>query len=265
MAEATQGRSGGIGSGPPVLSGLLAGRRMLVTGGASGIGAEVVETCSRMGASGVVMDLPETSPGGSWPSMFGDVSDEAQVATTVAAAADRLGGLDAVVAAAGIVPAWHLPDELDLDEWDRVLAVNVRGVAAVIKHAAPVLTAGSAITVIGSLNSWRGDANIPAYVASKHAVLGVVRSAALALGRSGIRVNAVAPGPIATAALRLRMRSRAVATGLSENQALARAADGTALGRLATTQDVAYTVAFLTSTLAGAITGALVPVDGGIL
>ena len=265
MAQATQGRSGGTGSDSPVLSGLLAGRRMLVTGGASGIGAEVVQTCARMGASGVVMDLPEISPGGPWPSMFGDVTDEGQVATAVAAATARLGGLDAVVAAAGIVPSWQRPDELDLDEWDRVLAVNVRGVAAVIKHTAPVLMAGSTITVVGSLNSWRGDANIPAYVASKHAVLGVVRSAALALGRSGIRVNAVAPGPIATAALRARMQSRAADTGLSVTQALTHAADSTALGRLATTQDVAYTVAFLTSTMAGAITGALVPVDGGIL
>ena len=112
-----------------------------------------------------------------------------------------------LVAAAGIVPPWRRVDELDLDEWDEVFAVNVRGIAATLKHAAPLIADGGAVVVIGSLNSWRGDPNIASYVASKHAVLGIVRSAALDLGRRGIRVNAVGPGPIATEALLARMAS----------------------------------------------------------
>ena len=155
-----------------------------------------------------------------------------------------LGGLDCVVAAAGIVPTWQRPTTVDLDELDRVLAVNVRGVVATIKHAAPRMAADGTITVVGSLNSWRGDPNITAYAASKHAVLGVVRSVALALGPDGIRVNAVAPGPIATDALLARMRSRSAATGLSVDDALAQAAAGAALGRLATAEDVAQTHRF---------------------
>ncbi len=249
------------------LSGLLAGRRVLVTGGASGIGAQVVSTFAAMGATGVVLDLPAASTGatGDWPVIAADVTDENSVATAIAAAVAQLGGLDAVVAAAGIVPPWRRPAEEDLHQLDRVLAVNVRGVLATIKHAAPRLGADGTITVVGSLNSWRGDPNITAYAASKHAVLGVVRSVALALGPDGIRVNAVAPGPIATAALVGRMQSRSAATGLSVDDALAQAAAGTALRRLATAEDVARTIAFLTSSLSNGITGQLIAVDGGVL
>jgi NAD(P)-dependent dehydrogenase (short-subunit alcohol dehydrogenase family) len=245
---------------------LLAGRRVLLTGGASGIGLAVVHCFAAMGAIGVVLDL--TGPIGPtcpWPVLAVDVTDEAAVAAAVGGAVDRLGGLDAVVAAAGIVPPWQQPAELDLSVLDRVLAVNVRGVAATIKHTAPALTFGGTICVIGSVNSWRGDPNIGAYAASKHAVLGLVRSAAIALGPNGIRVNAVGPGPVATEALLDRMRFRANATGTSVELALQQAAAGAVLGRIATAEQVADTVAFLTSDLSAGITGQLIAVDGGIL
>ncbi len=246
---------------------LLSGRRIAVTGGANGIGAAVVKRCHAMGAHGVVLDLPATlrdGAAGPWPAVAVDVTEESSVRAAIAESAGMIGGLDAVVAAAGIVPPWSDPADQDLEEWDRVFAVNVRGVAAVIKHAAPLLADGSTITVVGSLNSWRGDPNITSYAASKHAVLGIVRSAALALGPRGIRVNAVAPGPVATQALIGRMRSRAAVTGLSVEQALAQAAAGTALHRLATAQDVADATVFFTSRLSNGITGQLLAVDGGI-
>ena len=103
------------------------------------------------------------------------------------------------------------------------------------------------------------------YTASKHAVLGLLRTAALDLGRYGIRVNGLAPGPILTDALRARLESRAAAGGLPVDVALAAAADGTALGRMATEEDVARAALFLASDLAAGITGALLPVDGGIV
>ena len=84
---------------------------------------------------------------------------------------------------------WAPIAELDLAEWDAVFAVNARGVVATLKHASPRIRDGGAIVVIASLNSWRGDPNLTTYVASKHAALGIVRSAALDLGRRGIRVN----------------------------------------------------------------------------
>lgn len=249
------------------MSALLAGRRVLVTGGANGIGATVVARFAELGAAGVVLDLPSALSSGSsvWSGVPADVRDEGSLRTGVAEAAERLGGLDAVVAAAGVVPSWQRPAEMDLEDFDRVLTINVRGVAGTIKHCAPLLGEGSTITVVASVNSWRGDPNIISYAASKHAVLGVVRSAAMALGPDGIRVNAVGPGPIATEALRSRMQSRSDATGLSVEEALAGAAAGTSLRRIATPAEVADAIAFLTSSMSSGVTGQLLNVDGGVM
>jgi NAD(P)-dependent dehydrogenase (short-subunit alcohol dehydrogenase family) len=117
---------------------------------------------------------------------------------------------------------------------------------------------------MASLNAWRGDGNIASYVASKHAVLGIARSAAIDLGRRGIRVNAIAPGPIATEALLSRMQNRAQGGGLAVEDALTAAASITSLGRIATAADVAGTALFLASDLSLGITGQLLPVDGGL-
>jgi NAD(P)-dependent dehydrogenase (short-subunit alcohol dehydrogenase family) len=246
----------------------LAGRRALVTGGASGIGAAVAARFAGLGASGVIVDLasclPACPPAG-WGTVAADVRDEESVAEAVQAASEALGGLDAVVAAAGVVPSWQRPADLDLDDFERVLAINVLGVAATIKHVTPLLGAGSTITVVASLNSWRGDPNITSYAASKHAALGIVRSAALALGPDGVRVNAVAPGPVATGALRSRMEARADRTGLNVEEAIDQAGRGTALRRIATVDEVADVIAFLASGMSSGMTGQLLNVDCGIL
>jgi 3alpha(or 20beta)-hydroxysteroid dehydrogenase len=246
---------------------LLAGRRALVTGGAQGIGAAVAARFAELGATGVVVDLaaaPEVDLPPGWCSVAADVRDEASVAAAAQSAHETLGGLDAVVAAAGVVPSWQRPADLDLADFERVLAINTLGVAATVKHVAPLLGSGATITVVGSLNSWRGDPNIMSYVASKHAALGIVRSAAPALGPQGVRVNAVAPGPIATAALRGRMSSRQDRTGLSVDDALAAAAQATALGRIATVAEVVDTIVFLTSSMSSGLTGQVLNVDCGI-
>jgi len=240
---------------------LLADRRALVTGGARGIGAAVADRFAREGAHGVVLDLEEGSPPEGWTGVAADLRDD----EALARAFESVGApLDVVVAAAGIVPPWRSVGDVDLDEWDRVFAVNARGVAATLRHAAPLLSPDASIVVIASLNSWRGDPNLMAYVASKHAALGIVRSAALDLGRRGIRVNGVAPGPVATGALLDRLRSREHGRGIAVDDALAQAANATALGRIATVDDVAAAALFLASDLSAAITGHLLPVDGGI-
>jgi NAD(P)-dependent dehydrogenase (short-subunit alcohol dehydrogenase family) len=246
---------------------LLAGRRVVVTGGANGIGSVVAHRFAAMGARGAILDLPaalsgERPPG--WHAAPVDVREEDSVRTALAEVARMLDGIDAVVAAAGVVPSWQSPAELDLADFDRVLSINARGLACTIKHASPLLGAGSTITVVASLNSWRGDPNITSYAASKHAALGIVRSAALALGPEGIRVNAVAPGPIATDALRSRMASRRETTGMPVDEALEQAARATSLGRIATAAEVADTIAFLTSDMSSGLTGQMINVDGGI-
>ena len=246
---------------------MSAGRRALVTGGASGIGAAITGRLAAEGAAGVVLDLPsalaEDTPSG-WTAIGVDVRDEAAVESAFASVAASLGGVDIVIAAAGIVPVWRAVEQLDLDEWDEVFGVNVRGVAATIKHAVPCMRHGGAIVAIASLNSWRGDPNLTSYVASKHAVLGIVRAAALDLGLRGIRVNAVAPGPIATEALLGRLQRRQRDGGLTVAAALEAAAQQTALGRIATMDDVTSAVLFLASDLAAGVTGHLLPVDCGI-
>ena len=183
----------------------------------------------------------------------------------MAAAADALGGLDVLVAAAGIVPPWRGLTGFDHEEFENVLRLNALGMASTVAHAIPALRDGGAIVAIASLNAWRGDANIPAYAASKHAVLGIVRSAALELGPRGIRVNAVGPGPIATEALLSRMATRAKEQGVPVDEALRLAAEGTSLKRMATVEDVANTVLFLACDLSNGITGHMIPVDAGIL
>jgi NAD(P)-dependent dehydrogenase (short-subunit alcohol dehydrogenase family) len=245
-------------------SDLLASRRFLVTGGARGIGAAVVATLAAHGAEGAVIDLntEDTAP---WPVVAVDVTDEAAMLDATRDLAAQGGPFDGLVAAAGIVPAWHSPGDLDLDVFDRTMAVNLRGFVVAMKCVVPAMPAGSTVVAIGSLNSWRGDPNLLAYAASKHAVLGAVRSAAMALGPNGIRVNAVAPGPIATDALLDRIDARAAATGRGRDEALQASADLTALGRLATAQDVADAVLFLSSSLSASTTGHLIPVDSGLL
>jgi NAD(P)-dependent dehydrogenase (short-subunit alcohol dehydrogenase family) len=239
----------------------LEGRRAVVTGGSSGIGAEITGLFAGAGARGLVVDrvrVHEVPEG--WAAVEADVKDERSLAAALAGV-DRI---DVLVAAAGIVPRWGTTEDIDLAEWDEVLAVNARGVAATLLHAAPLMSDGGSIVVIASLNSWRGDPNLIAYTASKHAVLGIVRSVARDLGRRGIRVNAVAPGPVATEALLGRMRERAAAGGLPVEEALARAAAETSLGRIATAREVANAALFLATDLSGGVTGQLLAVDGGL-
>ena len=163
------------------------------------------------------------------------------------------------------MPGWHDPVDIDLEMLNRTLAVNLTGFVATMKYVAPNMPHGSTIVAIGSLNSWRGDPNLLAYAASKHAVLGAVRSAALSLGTRGIRVNAVAPGPVATEALLSRIESRGELTGLSLSEALRASERLTALGALATADDITNAVIFLSGSNSAAITGQILAIDGGLL
>jgi NAD(P)-dependent dehydrogenase (short-subunit alcohol dehydrogenase family) len=241
----------------------LAGKTAVVTGGASGIGLAIARSYAQAGAHGVVLDLHAPAAGvlpAGWTSVAVDVRDDASVASAMAS----LGRIDVLALAAGIVPPWRGLTGFDADEWDNVMRVNVAGVASALAHAIASLQDGAAVVAVASLNSWRGDANIPAYAASKHAVLGIVRSAALELGRRGIRVNAIAPGPIATEALLERMEARSRERGIPVAQALATAAEMTSLGRMATVEEVARVALFLSTDLSSAVTGHMVPVDGGL-
>ena len=245
----------------------LDGRTAFVTGGAAGLGSVISRYLGDAGASGLVLDAaarcPELPAG--WSSLQGDVASEKDVAAAVASIDERFGGLDIVIANAGLVPPWRETANLDLDEWDRVFAVNVRGVAATIKHSVPLLRKnGGSIVVMGSLNSRRAHPQQCLYTATKHAALGIVRAAALDLGRFGIRVNAIGPGPVATNALTERIRHRAAEGGPAVDDALAQYAGETALGAIATADEVARCALFLASDASSGITGQILPIDAGL-
>lgn len=245
----------------------LEGRVALVTGSTTGLGRRIALAFAEAGAMGVAFDSTDGAaslPAG-WRFVRGDVTREPDLSGAVDSIRQAHGRLDVVVANAGVVPSWSETRTIDLEDWDRVFAVNVRGVVATIKHAVPLMrSTGGSIVAMGSLNSRRAHPEQCAYTASKHAVLGIVRATALDLGRFGIRVNALGPGPIATGALRERIRRRAEAGGPAEDQALAALAADTALGRLATEDDVARAALFLASDLSAGVSGQILAVDAGL-
>ncbi|MCX7322957.1 MAG: SDR family NAD(P)-dependent oxidoreductase [Hyphomicrobiales bacterium] len=249
---------------------LLHGRRALVTGAARGLGAAIGRAFCDAGAEVAALDHPSAlAAPGAWQGALAlacDVTDPAGVEQAITEAADSLGGLDIVVANAGLVPPWRQTEELDFAEWDAVMAVNVRGVAATVAHAVPHLkTRGGAIILMASINAMVSHPRQMLYTASKHAVLGIMRAAALDLGRYGIRVNALAPGPVATEALIGRLHQRASEGGPPPDEALSAFAAQTPLGRMASEDDVARAALFLASELASGLTGRVLPVDAGLI
>lgn len=241
----------------------LDGKVAIVTGAAGGIGAATARTLAARGASVVLADFDEsgeataasiTSGGGVAVFHRVDVADEAQVDELVRATVERFGRLDLAHNNAGILHPAHSFDELPLSQWDRTMAINVRGVAlcmrAEIRHM--LAHGGGAIVNTASGAGLGAAPDLSAYVASKHAVVGLTRSAAVEYPRRGIRVNAVAPGTVETA----------MTAGMSEDQRQELNAL-MPMGRMATPQEVAEVVAFLLSDEAAYVNGAIVPVDGG--
>jgi NAD(P)-dependent dehydrogenase (short-subunit alcohol dehydrogenase family) len=243
----------------------MANKIAVVTGGSSGIGSGIVKRFAANGARVISIDLnkPEYEIA-LVEHLSCDLTDESSVAQLFAQISKANPQIDVLCANAGIVPSWSRISETNFNDWKKVIDINVNALFLTISHGAKLLRKGSGtIVVTGSINSIKGDPNIAAYVASKHAALGIIKSAALDLGRDGIRVNGIAPGPIATKALISRIESRIKESGTSLDNYLEKLAGQTALGRIATEEEVINTVEFLASNLSSGITGQLISVDGG--
>jgi NAD(P)-dependent dehydrogenase (short-subunit alcohol dehydrogenase family) len=245
----------------------LTGKVAVVTGAAGGIGAATARRLADEGAHVVAVDTNEDrvravvtslSTEGAW--VRADVSAEEGVAAYVDAAVDRFGRIDLHHLNAGIPGSFATLPELTVAEFDRVMAVNVRGVflgvRAAFRQYAAQDGAGN-VVITGSIGSLRGSADLLAYQTSKHAVLGILRGAAMYGGPLGIRVNAVAPGIVPTD---LFAASPDVPGGKDD---MSRRASSTPLRRAGTGDDVAGVVAFLLSDDAAYMTGEVVSVDGG--
>ena len=251
----------------------LDGRVAVVTGAAGGMGAAIVATFAAAGASVVITDrsadqlhlLVAALPhGGDRVAVVaGDITDHAVVDRLVDTALERFGRLDAAVNAVGIefesVPLAECAD----DDFDLIFDVNVRSVFRCMKRQITAMSnndgpARGSIVNIASTNSFRPQPCQPAYTASKHAVLGLTRSAAIDYAAAGIRVNAICPGAIDTPMLRGAMERRGrdpddVARRLSR------------LGRFGTPDEIAQAARWLCSDESSFTTGHALAVDGGML
>jgi NAD(P)-dependent dehydrogenase (short-subunit alcohol dehydrogenase family) len=239
----------------------FADRRALVTGGASGIGLAAARLLRAEGAAVALVDrAPAVAAIGAELGATGiraDVTVQDEVEAAVGHAAGALGGPpDLLVAAAGVYPVQPALD-LDAAGWDAVLAVNLRGAFLVARSVARRLDgARGAIVTVASMAAERGDATEPAahYAAGKAGVLGLTRQLAVEWAPA-IRVNAVSPGVIDTPMLRLMDDPASGAAYVRERVPLRRLGDA---------DEVARAIVFLLSDDASYITGAAVPVDGGV-
>ena len=241
----------------------LKGRKALVTGGASGIGATTAGVLRDLGADVALSDVnadgleSRSAELGNCPTFVCDVSDEAQVEATVKAAAAKLGGLDIVVNSAGLVDEVKYALERDMEPWQRVMDVNFKGTLLMCRAAARIMVPqkSGAIVNVASVNGPGGWPRRTAYGPSKAAVIAVTKELACEWGEHGVRVNAVGPGYIATPMIQGLVDVGKVDTERLNNR--------TPLGRLGTPEEVGQAIAFLASDWASYISGETLFVDGG--
>lgn len=244
-----------------LVPGRFEGKTVIVTGAASGIGRATASRIAREGGRVVAADInagPLDELAAELPgavTVAGDISQAADVERIIAAAGERIDGLANV---AGVMDDFSPLHELDDAVWERAFRVNVDGLMRLTRAALPsMLAAGSgSIVNVASEASLRGNAAGVAYTASKHAVLGITRNTAFMYGPSGIRVNAVAPGGVATG----------ISASIGEMSEFGRQRTGGFMGLMppvATAPQLAASITFLLSDDGVNLNGAILPSDGG--
>jgi NAD(P)-dependent dehydrogenase (short-subunit alcohol dehydrogenase family) len=241
----------------------LAGKKALVTGGSRGIGRSIVLGLAQDGASVAACYHRESDDvkrlrgeleqiGGASYLTQADVADPSSAQGFVREASDRFGGLDIVINNAGVV-SHAMIEDLELDEWHRVIDTNLTALYLVSKAALPFMGEGGSIVNITSAVAMRGMPGRVHYISSKAGVIGLTRALCKEIGRRGIRVNALAPGIIETdQTAELDEAGRARYSGLA------------ALNRLGRPEEIASVALFLASDQASFVSGVTLNVDGGI-
>lgn len=254
----------------------LSGRRAVVTGGAQGLGRAIAERLAEAGAAVAIADLDAQKASDAAAAVAErhdsaaigvrmDVADSDSVHAAAEIVASELGGVDIWVNNAGVFPSASLLEMRD-EDWDRVFAVNTRGVRNGAREAARRMTEGGVVVNVVSTAGFRGTApGLSAYVGSKHAVRGMTKQLALELAPRGIRVLGVAPtyvpteGNMAAAAAAME-KMAAAGANLSD---LPAAMSQSLIGRISTPDDIARVVLFCASDLSIVMTGSTLLADAG--
>lgn len=244
---------------------IFSGKNIIVTGATGDLGKAITKRLISEGANVLAVatnadrlsGLAAENPGpGVLETFVADVSDAAQVRDYAARASELWGEVDGFVNNAGVQMPVHPIVDFPEENFDQVMAVNVRGVFLGMKYVLPRMREGGSVVNMSSALGVVGAAGIVAYVASKHAIIGMTKTAALEQGARGIRVNAAAPGAIA-GSMTFKLADEVFA-GSDKTFA-----DSTPLGRHGTPEDVAGLVAFLLSDDSRYATGTTHAVDGG--
>jgi len=247
----------------------LEGRVALITGAAGSIGTAIAQALTARGARTVLADRDRAHLEGlardlgtgrsTW--IAGDAGDSSHVQDAVRLATERFGGLDIAVANAGMFGA-HAPiAEYPEETFTEVMRVNVVGPFLLCKHALPAIREGGSVIITSSVVGLTSDPGICAYATSKHALVGLMRTAMKEAAPRSIRINTIHPGPTDNA---FQHAIETTVTGLDPAAASAVFERMIPLGRHATPEEVAATVAFLVGPGGAFITGATIPIDGGM-
>ena len=257
----------------------LVGKRAIVTGAGSGIGASAARLFAAEGADVLCADIAGEAAsataaaiGGSAVGMRVDVSKPQDCAAMVDRAVESFGGLDVVYANAGIAGSGRAAD-LEVQDWDRVIAVNLTGVWLSVKYAIGHLieAGGGSLVLQASVGGMIGVPNIAPYAAAKAGVIGLARQMAVDYGADRIRVNAICPGTVPTPLVRATYEKAGGFAAVADlgpdagiDDIIAAAAVRNPLGRLGTTDDIANLALYLASDESSWVSGVAIAIDGGM-
>jgi NAD(P)-dependent dehydrogenase (short-subunit alcohol dehydrogenase family) len=242
-------------------------KRVLITGGGSGIGKAMAETFAAEGARVLVTDMNEQSLAqcpDSWLKMTGDASDPDHMQAVFARIASEWGSIDVVCANAGIAGPTALVENVEIEDFRRCIAVNLEGAFLVAKYAAPMMKAQkSGVILITSSNAGiNGFPNRSPYASAKWAEIGLMKTLAMELGPYGIRANAIAPGCVEGPRIEGVIAREAKAKGTTPEIIRAGYEAGVSMRSFVTAQDIANMAVFLASDGARLVSGQVIPVDG---